>query len=307
MPPRKRTKTLALRRAVSLNEFRDTVDGAAPSTLQQVIERLHRRPGRRVQINGRTVECRAAQRLSQGWLGLYFVGFTPQDPVAIIQHAQPAMGLASPPEDTDFLDGELMILVAGSDVVVCRCGLPESIVSYYVESLAPEADLLSENVAFALKKRADVEKLALIEDEGVLRISLNAVAGSAALSEALSPREQIGTGVWREVKALLGIETAREYRPLEDLFAQVSIKFDKRIGGRPEQTKITDIARILIENEDDDGGFMIETLTHRKLRGDDVVISKRVGLTDFGKTVAFSEALAEMAAFYGELSEEGTT
>lgn len=294
------SKTLSLKRATSLRDFGDV--GTLEEVLRRIASSIPDRAQRRVASGDKVLECRQIQS-GKGFVSAHFVAFIPDDPVALIPHRDTDLSLLRPPPESDFLDGELMFLVARNDVVVCRCGLHENAILTFVEGLAGASAMETEDVSFILTNRVDVDALDLVRREGVGEVQFRGAASKTAIGEVerlsgRSMREKLIDNVTETVNALLARDPQVEPE-MDDLKVEVFLKFDKRSGTEIAQRQLVEVAEDVLE--DDDGGFIITTLTGRKIRPEDVLLNKPIRLEPFGKSVAYTQVRAELIAYLEEL------
>ena len=298
-------RTLTLRTAVSAADF--TFNGE-PHTLEETVREIHRHrrtvPQRRVSHDGLVVESRNI-RTRRG-LFLHLVAYTPDDQISVVPDAgnvaSADLELIDPPEDTEFLDGELMLLVHGDDVAICRSQLSERALISYVVQLGQHLGIPSQGIAFDLLKRADMDKLALIQREGVRRLSMRSVAHEASVAHAQRDtiKKRLVGSIVDEVRALLHLEDDVP-EDAENLKVEVLLSFDGRRGTEIDQRQIEALAERALR--EDDPGFMIETISGKKIRATDIVLSKVVQVRPFGKSVNFGDVWGELAEFYAELNQ----
>lgn len=261
---------------------------------------------RRVTFEGQVVEAAHVSHDDAG-CRLHLVAYVPEDQISVVPQGvnRPSVDLilADPPAGTEYTDGDAMFFVRGNDVAICRSGLGERALITYVMELSRMLGHELADVAFDLMRRADVDKLRMIRQEGVHKISLNAVANSTSIDhiERTSVRRHVVESVWDELRALLGIEDdAPDADEAENLKVEVSLSFDKRRGTEIDKNQIEAIAERMLRDNDDEG-FEIVTLSGRKIRANDIVLSKRLQLRPHGKSVAYREAWAALEEFYSEL------
>lgn len=260
---------------------------------------------RRAIANGKAIECRG-YRTEGDLVGIYLVGFVPDEAVGIIPHNQEDLSLLPPPENADFLDGELMALISDETVIVCRLGLFESALNNYIEYLGPKANLDKEDASFFFKNRTDIDKLQLIQQDGVASIRFEGAANAASVEYVKSEepksfvRQVVGT-LWSEVEALTYADKAAK-PGAENLKVEVYLKYDKRTGTSVDQEELQEIAEQVAET---DGGFQIKTLSGRTINPTDVLLNKKVRLQKYGKSVTFNDVFAEMVSYYKELTKPG--
>lgn len=299
-------RTLTLRTAVSISDFGAANGG--PGSLEAVLQRVHRRFNtirqRRARFEGQIIEGRNVEHGRDISL-LHLVAYTPDDQISVVpragNRAAADLALIDPPQNAEFLDGELMLLVRENDVAICRSNLGERAFAAYVHHLANESGMDGADAAFQLMKRADIDKIAMIQREGVKRVAMNSVAHAAAVDRAQreTVRETILGNVLDEVAALLGLEGDIP-DDAENLKVEVLFTFDKRRGTEIDQRQLAYLAQQMLA-EDEDEGFMIETLEGRRFRAQDIILSKPVRLNAYGKSVHYVDAWGELRAFYNEL------
>ncbi|TWD54557.1 hypothetical protein FB480_103469 [Agrobacterium vitis] len=296
-------KILQTKLAISERAFRTNQNPrlSIKEAIVAINEKFKTQAERRAPSGERIVECRS-YRPVEGVLGMYLVGYVPDDKMGIVPQNQEALDLLPAPEGTEFLDGELMALISDEAVIVCRLGLYESALNSYIGFLGQKAGLDKDDSAFIFKNRTDVDKLKLIKDDGVASIRFDGVASEAAIKNTdngadKSYVQKLMASVWEEIQALTyGGETERE---IENLKLEVLLKFDKRSGTTIDQAEIQDVAEHIADGDD---GFTITTLSGRTIKPNDVLLNKKVSLKKYGKSVAFEEVFGEMLKYHKELT-----
>ena len=293
------TKLAVSERAFRLNEPPRLSIYDAVKTINAVLKTPSER---RALAGSRVIECRG-YRDEGDVLGLYLVGYVPNDSIGIVPHKVDDLALMPPPEDADFLDGELMALIAKDAIIVIRLGMYESAINNYLEGLAEKAGLNVDDARFVFKNRTDIDKLKVIENDGVASIRFNGVANAAAVNHAARDKDDgviqsFVSNVWTEIQALTYGDMAPR-RASENLKVEVFLKYDRRSGTRIDQEEIKDVAERVFETNE---GFEVVTLSGRKIHPEDVLLNKRVSLQKYGKSVAFNDVLSEMIEYYNELN-----
>ncbi len=290
-------RTLTLREAANVNDF------AGFGTLEGVLRAIHQQdapPQDRTAPSGQSfVQCRSLH-ISADHLLIHLVGYTPDDLIQVLPVNEPGVQLAEAPAGMEFLDGEMMLHVRGNSVLICRCGLPDGAFMAYVEYFAAAMGQAAGAVHFALGKRVDVDKLALIAEEGVHKLRMNAVAHAVSTEGGgrTTVIEKVTGTILDEIKDLLAIEHALP-EEAENLKVEVSLSFDKRKGTQVDRDSLQQLAETVLDQGDD--GFQIETMTGRKVRAADILLSKTVAMQKFGKSVHHQEAWGHLVTFDQEL------
>lgn len=274
--------------------------------LQYILDNLHQRyttvGERQVEIDGQVLQVRNLET-RDGSSMIHLVAYTPDDEIAVVPDADDVetadLILAEAPDETEFLDGEIMFLINGNDVGICRCGIGEGKLYLYVEELARRAGYDTANLAFRLYPRADVDKMAQVMREGVHRLSMNAIANEISINEADTAVESLLSSTLRELGALIGFEP-QEAQDIENLKVGVSFDFNKINGTAIDQQSLTTLAQRILD--EDEHGFVIETLEGNRFKADDVLLMRRVNFEAFGKSIYFRRAWDQLVIFYGTLT-----
>lgn len=297
-------KILQAKLAVSGRAFRTGEDSrlSIVEALRSIHQQFQQRAERRARHKEKVIECRSF-RDYDNILTMYLVGFVPDDSVGIVPHNQDDLDLLDPPQGADFLDGELMALISDEVVIVLRLGLFETALNSYIEHLGPRAGLNAQDASFIFMNRTDVDKLRLIEEDGVAEIRFDGAANQHAVDRVAEGRmggqvARILSGAWREIKAIAHIDDD-EAVDAEDLKVEVFLKFDKRSGTEVDQRLITEVAESVAA---EDGGFRIRTKSGKTITAEDVLLNKVVSLRAFGKSVAFEEVRTAMLEYHEELT-----
>lgn len=259
---------------------------------------------RKAIVHGKALECRG-YREEGSIVGIHLVGYIPDDRIGIVPHTQDDLDLLPPPEDADFLDGELVALVTDDDLIVCRLGLWESMLAAYVENLGPKAGIDAEDASFGFKNRTDVDKLKMIKEDGVSEIRFEGVASKEAASHAAedgSIMDKLTGTVMETVRALTFAERKTPPPASDNLKVEIFLKFDGRSGTQIDQEELKGIATEVASNEED---FQIVTRAGKRITPEEVFLTKRVSLQRYGKSVAFNDVFDEMKVYYAELTSPG--
>jgi hypothetical protein len=211
------------------------------------------------------------------------------------------------------MDGDMVLLVAGDDVVVCSSGLSERRFENYCVSIFAQAELPPVASMFHLRPVADADKLQLIEDQGVKEVVLDASAFEAEIERAGGGVERqslvrrLGDGILGALRNTFAEDPQlREISDRENLTAEVTFKFDgRKKGGEIGQRRIEEIAKAVLAEEPE--GFKITTMDGTTLGHEAVTMTKSVKLIADGKSVQRDAAFQELVSYYQELHNAGHT
>lgn len=243
---------------------------------------------------------------------MHLTAYSPGDKINAITHGQKTdyTNLVSPPENTDFIEGELMVYVRGNHVIYCSFGIREGRLASYLWLLAKKAKIPQADFQFQVKHRVLIDKLATIQREGVKSIKLSGVAHSKnlkvaaekAVPETLMTR--ITGSAVQEIKAFFE-KSGRTIPSLENALVDVVFRFDaKKTPNLQGELQALAEAR-LSETEDasDDDSFVIETMMGNKFKESDTRIHKEYEFTKYGKSANFKLVSEKMREYFGEIAE----
>lgn len=301
-------KTLSYRKA----EFFVTVQQTLQQYLTEAYARLPDISQRRVTLVGHPVlEGRRHQVNPALGVLLHIAAYTPGEHASIVPTARGAaaadIATTPPPANCEFMDGDIMALVSGNHVILCSSNLHEKKAERYMVEIIDAARIDANASKFGLCKKADVDKVRLIQTQGVRSINLNATLFDATLEqiERTTVRKKIGGKLMDEIKALVfEDQDAAQLEEAENLSAQIILKYDsRRKGCTLGRQSVESLASQMIEDGDD--GFTIETLGGETIKGSDITLRKTVSLTKHGKSVYCTDAWRALEQYFYELRDGG--
>lgn len=299
-----RIKTLSVSRAINVRGFGADENGAG--SLENLLKIIH--PDgctiqeRSIDLDGVVIQARHFRNADDHHL-LHLVAFTRGEHIQVAPSQIDDLRLEPPPADADYLDEEMMVLVRGNDVLICRCGLSDGAFTSYVERTALRFEIQPELSRFALGKQIDMNQMEMIVREGVHQLKFNAVSSSVAAQEAerRTVKKKLVGSVLDELKDILGME-GEVPEDAENIKVEVALSFDKRAGGAIEREQILNLAQSVLHEEDQ--GFAIKTMSGKTIRAGDVLLSTKVRMPKFGKSVRHTDAWNHLAAYDHELRRE---
>jgi len=301
--PEEKTKTLSYRRAQFLSpEAERALEdylSEAKSKTPDLAKFIHE--------NGFVLEER--HHLFDPKVGhfLHIVAFTPGEKASIVPHLPGALATTSPPKQSDFLDGDIMVLIAGNHAIICSNGLHEKKVEQFLDKYFEAAGLDRVARCFNLTKVANINKVKMIEAQGVKEITLSSSLFDVSMqhNERTTVSKRLSGAFWDEVKALvLKDDGTSEIEESENLTAHLVLSYDGRkkeisVGRK----RLEDISKKVVE--EDEEGFSIVTVSGETLRGSDIALRKFTKIQKHGKSVLHSHAWTELEAYYRELYYNG--
>ncbi len=302
--PEEKTRTLSYRRAIFLAPEAD-------KTLADYLTKAKKKiPGliKFTYDSGLVLEERHHRHKPEVGHFLHIVAYTPGEQASIVPHIPGDLCTAPPPEEADFLDGDIMVLIAGNHVTICANSLHEKKVERFLDKYFEVAAIESVSRHFNLSKVANINKIKMIEKQGVKEISLDASLFDASIqySERTTIRKKLGGALLDEVKALFRKDDGTsDIQESENLTAHLILKYDgRRKDIAVGRQRLEDISKKIVEEEEEEG-FTIKTVSGETLRGNDIALRKSVKIDKFGKSVWYDQTWRELEAYYRELFHSG--
>lgn len=269
-------------------------------------------PSRRVRLaDGHVIDCLRFSKRSVGRF-IHLAVYTPGEEASVVpvlgaSAAEGDVSVVDPPVNHDFMDGDLMMLVDGNNVLICASGVHDAkIVSYFVSLFGP-LDLKDFEKRFSIDLVADVNNISLIQSEGVKEIALSSTLYEASVEKVRreSRREQLTGAVVDELLAIFRKDrTLKEIVDRENITAEVILKFDRRRkGGEVGSKRLSALAKDVLDESE--GGFKITTLAGNTISGSELSLSKKVNLASHGKSVQWSAAAKALDEYRLDLKVGG--
>lgn len=307
-----KTKTLSYRRAVyfgtelgmkSLEQYLTLAHAKFKSIEQRTIDL----PGYPV------IECRSFKSHKNGpGIFMHLASYNPGERASIIRHksdeAADNIETLAPPEDTEFMDGDMMAMVIGNDVLLCATNVHEKTAERYMRHIVMKTAIDKACGEFTLEKVGDINKLKLIQSHGVKSVTFDTsiFAASIAHTERKSISSKIGGSLMDEIKALASKDLGqKDIDQAENLNARIVLSYDirRKKATLGQETLMSMATKVIDEAED---GFMIETLSGEKIRQSQIAVRKTVQLAKYGKSVLRDDAWLALRQYYSELKTSGT-
>lgn len=301
--PARRDKTLHYRRAKWVH-----VGQTLESLIRQAVQQLPTAEDRKIEHGeDHFVICLRTRRRQAGGVFLHLTADTPGEAASTVprqlNHADLDVGAVPPPQDAEYMDGDAFLFVRDDHVCFCSSGMRDGGIQYFLARLFEKADLGHNAALFVLDKVADADKLALIEENGVKEIVLN-----ASVFEAVShynARRQEPVGMLRAVGQKLYSLLADDNEDRQDnLSVQISIGADGRVHHNEDRgyNRLAELAEQLLDGVQDGDSFTIITKDGQKITAGKIILQKPASLPAAGKSVSRDAAWNELFGYYSELS-----
>lgn len=281
------TRRLRVRSAESATSFGAQTNG--PGSLEQLVRSLLAQPNllRVVNYAGKNVYLMHQDAQPEG-VYLHLVVYARGDSVTTLPDPQvagaaQALQAQPPPPQRQYADATLLYLIWGNNVLCCRSGTPSDayLISYLTQA-AIQANVPVGHHAFELRDRADVDKVQMLQREGISTLTFNSVASDAAVNAA--QRDGVGEGIIGAVLDQLRSFSGQGVgapAPAADMKVEVKLSLDKRKAALVSDPLVLSVASQAVA--EDDPGFQIVTASGKTISADDVKLNKSVVLTPLGR------------------------
>lgn len=216
----------------------------------------------------------------------------------------------SPPDKHNYLEGDIFVVVRGNHIVLCPSGARESAAISYVTHALRKSGKEKLITRFSVEPVVNIDKLKMIQQEGVKKIALNASLYEASTEylERKTTKMTLLNGLATEVLTLFSKDNddrLKDVSEFENLSVRVEISFDSRKkGGEVGRERLERTAeKVISDNEDD--GFQITTGSGKKFTPNSIRINESVILSAFGNSVEREKAWDSLKKYLDSLSESG--
>ena len=310
-----RDKVIGYRRAVWLKMPPD--GQSLEFFVREVHEKLSKVNNRIVQRYSQKIKSAKPRLLNDGGILLHLTADTSGEAASVVKaHHDEAedveTGTAPAPSQTEYMDADAFALIVRDDVFICTSGFREKALTFIIAELMEKAGISEFSNQFDLMPSANVDKVKLIENEGVAAIDMRATmyAASESYIEHKKSYSNAMTGFSNIVTALAGDqddEVSVDGSAEDDVEISVILKGSGRFrkGISVGHRSIEEIAQNLIENAEQDDEFQIITRSGRRISQSEVYIRTKVTMEKSGKSVAKESAWKELIKVYKDLKHNG--
>lgn len=236
---------------------------------------------------------------------------TVEDPSPVLVETDTAE--LPPPEGKQYVGGDIMFLATGDHLLLCPSGAREAVIHYYLQAAADSLGFGDKYGCCSLEAVADIDKVRLIQREGVKSIRLDSSLYEATMlyeeerRERESPKTVIFRNLGRVLKNLLAEDLGLpEITDKENVNVKLEISYDSRKkGGELGKQRIKELAREVVEEEEDEGGFRIVTTEGKMIRAESLNMKYSLPLQASGNTVYRGAAWEALGDFYDRLRQSG--
>jgi len=247
--------------------------------------------------------------------------YIPGQKRSVVPHPSPAKETVpltqDPPHKHNFMEGDIFFLINGNHIVLCPSGVRETIASAYITHTL-QSVMNETTPRFSLEPIADINKVNLLNQEGVKRIELNSSLYDASLEYMKRKNDEHKTKERKTITKKLLAAAVKELQSIfasdselheigkkENLNVRIELSFDSRKkDGDIGRKRIENVAHQLIKDERDDC-FAIITGSGKRLTYDEVRLHEKVIIPAHGNSISRSETWASLDRYLRDLKLKG--
>lgn len=246
------------------------------------------------------------RKIESGFLKLHFISYRPGEKSPTIKPKASTIddeeiGQA-PQAGREFKESECFLVIKEHHAIFCGNGISQSKARLYIHMITQKNGV---SLPFQFAASSDVNKLALINAQGVKSIKLNVHAYKLSVPPKKRTWVNKAFGnVTEEVVALMAKDKSRDQeRALEDLIVSVELGLDGNTrAAESAQITVKELAqKVISDNESEIDSFVIHThdgtpISSKQIRLHDTI---KVGRRD--GSLNHADAWNGMSAFYDSL------
>jgi hypothetical protein len=308
----KKEKVLTYRRAIWVrDEKTPPIHSTLCGFIKQASNKLKDVAARTLaRDNGQAIKLAIMKPDKEGGVYLHIVADTPGESASVVPKVKGAateikLGTAAPPPDTDFLDGDAFVYVRNDDVCLCGTAVHDATVGNFLRAFLRKAGLGVRASQFDLEKVANINKIKLMQSQGVKQIEFRSTLFKATADyhrRHAQPQGILGA-LGKQFKTVLG----NVYDVNNDaLRVELILKTDRRRKGiTVGEKEIKTLAIDTLNNQEDDDEFVIVTKSDQRIGPKEIHMRSKVLIESNGKTVERDKAWDELIGFYNTLDKAG--
>ncbi len=264
-----------------------------------------------IRDSGQCIRSAKKHAPRDGGIFVHLIADTPGERASVIPKMKTGVeevevGTAGPPDDSEFMDGDAFLYVRDDHVCMCGTGIRDGAIRLFLYEFFTKAKLGKHSRKFDLLKTPKLDKLRMLNAQGVKEIELRASLYQATAQ--YERRKSNTSGVLRKIATHIRSVVGGEKEDFDDsLRVGVVIKTDERSRKHLKlgEKRIEDMATDVVKNFEMDDDFTITTNTGQKIRANEIFINEVALIDAFGKSVKCQKAWDALLDFYGSLKKTG--
>ena len=301
------TKRIKASRALWLNA--DPTSISLVSCIKQSTTKLTTVEERTVEReNGQRVRLAAMKADSKAGVWLHLTVHTPGEEASVVPETAAAkseieVSTTAAPSGAEFMDGDAFLYVNGNDVCMCSTSMSDGAIQYFLQQLFKAAQIRGDATQFVLEKISDVNKIRLIQRQGIKEIEIRGVLFQASFSRRKDQAQSILGAAAKQIRHVLGNDHDVNSDALQ---VGLTVKTDRRRKGlKLGEKRVQTLATDLLRNQENGDDFVIITKEDQRIGPKEIYMRSTVAIDSKGKSVERDKAWKELYGFYQALDDAG--
>ena len=236
---------------------------------------------------------------------MHIVVYTPGQEAPIVPQAetvsQEEIETVESPQNAEFMNGDIMVLVKGDHCFFCVNHSHESYIQKYFIELFREAECGERGRFVRLEKVGDFNKAEVLRRDGIKKIVLNASLYDATFRNIDRNYQNTSTRIVNEMSRYFlspWVDDGDPFNEDDSITAELAITSKGRIENESQrQEKLFNMSQRLLDEEDDDN-YVIITKKDEKIKSSEIVVKDKARLDPFGSSVFYRSAWSALEDFY---------
>lgn len=328
--PDVKVKRLMYRRASWTNQKKET--------LENVLKICHNTYGTTAErtfkgLYGTELQC--AKYSPKDKVGLLFqiASCVPGQPTSAIQESSQSTTTSGitevpAPAGSNFLDGDVFVLINGNNVIILQSGVRESVALNYFSKMLDKNGYTEASISLEFHGIVQEDKIKMIKSQGVKSIELDASLYEASLMQIEKETEKkretkvidLPGAVAETLKQVFAKDKSlKEISENENVNIKLSIRFDGRKAMRKANKKdasfgvvgksrLEKASEMIVKECVDEQyeGFTIVTGDNNRIKSGEIVVSDNYRVKTYGNSLDQEDAFEKLQDYFAQLQDRGT-
>ncbi|SPZ07588.1 Uncharacterised protein [Pseudomonas luteola] len=277
------------------------------ASLKPLLHQLPDVASTEIQFSDETIRIQK-RKIDGNDIYLHLIKFVPGEVAAtVLPKAKSIDDLELPQAATkgrEFKGGECFLLIRKHHMIFCSNGISTAKATLYIHLLHQKN---SKKVEFNFKVSTDLNKLAILEKEGVKSVKLNVHAFAVSIPTNRNGWFQKAVGAIKdEISAIASKDLAlSEEKALEDLIVSVELGLDgNRRAAESARMTVKDIAKQIIETDESNecDSFVIMTQADTPIKPETLKLHDTIKVNKVNGSLNHGEAWSGMETFLRNLT-----
>lgn len=247
-------------------------------------------------------------------ISIHIASYVPQQATSLVptpsSDQEKNTATQPPPENHNFMEGDIFVSIRGNHIVLCPSGARESVAVNYINGVLDRGGKTKIVSNLSIEPVANVDKLKIISNEGVKKLSMNASLYEATTdyAERTTTKMTWLNSVAEEVYTLFSSECNHDIKDiseLENVSVKLEISFNSRKKGGTVGKEVLGKAATKVISEEDGEGFQIITGGGNKLSATSIRINEKAIFKSHGNSIERVDAWTSLKTYLDSLQKNG--